>query len=202
MCHRGGDHFTYRGVAKSEGCVRHIYHALNKSSHNAEGLLDVGIYRGAPDGQDANLVSSQQLATAKFALCLDGATIAWRLPGLLRGGQLVMLDDTSPMYGYYYEALQPWVHYVPVSRDAYEDIFNVTRFLIANDHLAQSIADNGREFALQYLTRESALCYTKKMLDTYSSLIRFTPRPPSSRSVSLRDAIAQVDLEQNRTHSN
>ena len=198
MCPRGGHHYTSRGSPKmnrSNECVREIYHAMNQSSLNNDGLLDVGIYLHAPDGQNAPKISSEKLNEAKFALCLDGSTVALRLPELLRSGQLVMLDDTSPMFGYFYAAMQPWVHYVPIARDSFEDIFNVTRFLLANDALAQTIAQAGREFALRYVTPTAAMCYTKRMLDTYASLMMFTPRPLGPRALKMSDVVQSL-LEQ------
>ena len=176
-------------------CARHIYHALNSSSLNKEGLLDVGIYAYAPDGHDAPWTDPKDLAQSKFALCLDGATIAWRLPALLRSGQLVMLDDTSAAIGHWYQALQPWVHYVPIASDSYEDIFNTTKFLIANDDLAQSIAENGRRFARELITPLSSECYIKKMLETYASLMRFTPRPLGPNAIPLTKAVELIESD-------
>ena len=188
-----------RGAKKPKTCVRQTYHAMNGSTLNNAGLLDVGIYSGAPDGKNAPLSNPAELLQAKFVLCLDGSTLAGRLPGLLRAGQLVLRDDTSPLYGHFYEAMRPWVHYVPIARDSFADIFAVTQFLIANDALAEKIALEGQKFALKYTTREAAFCYIKSMLDTFATLMRHTPRPPGRRSVSLQEAIAQLGMEMKRT---
>lgn len=198
MCHRGGEHRTMRGKSK-KGCIRQVFHKLNSSKLNEDGLLDVGIYNNAPDGQNAKIKTKDELLRAKFALSLDGSTLAGRLPALLAGGQVVLLDDTSPLYGHFYQALRPWVHFVPISRESYAEIFTVTRFLIEHDELAQSIAEQGREFALKYTTRKAAICYIQMMLHAYGDLMQYVPRPPGVRSVSLRDAITQLDIEMKRT---
>ena len=52
----------------------------------------------------------------KYQLNIDGTVAAYRLPYLLAGDSLVIKQD-SPYYEHFYSQLEPWVHYVPMSRD-------------------------------------------------------------------------------------
>lgn len=67
-------------------CARQVFHALNHSALNADGVLDVGAYGGGPDLVDvAPYMNASEQAEAKFALNLDGTTYAFRLRHLLEG---------------------------------------------------------------------------------------------------------------------
>ena len=155
----------------------------------------MGIYDNAPDGRNKAWLPPEEFARAKFALVLDGGTTADRLASVLRGGQLVMLEDSSPLFSHYYGALLPWKHYVPVGRDSYHDIFDIARFLIKNDELAKRIAEDGQHFGQTYLNREASECYTKKFLEVLSSLFTYKPRPLGPLAISLREAIELVEAD-------
>ena len=196
MCHRGGPSSPGRGDEPKQPCVRLAYHNLDSSELNNEGLIDVGLYAGAgSDLKPKPQVSRDELAKSKYALVLDGATTANRLPDIMKAGQLVLLEDYSPMFSHFYGAMQPWKHYVPIGRDSYADIFGTVRFLIDNDELARSIAEAGQQFALRYLKRDSSECYTRHMLQTLGRLYRYKPRPLPPSAIMLRQAIELVEKD-------
>ena len=198
MCHRGGASIHLRGPSKKPSCVRAEYHELDRSEKNHDGIIDVGLTGWTPDwvkSQAKEWTDPKDLARAKFALCLDGGTTANRLPALLKGGQLVMLEQTSPLFSHFYAAMQPWVHYVPIGRDSYDDIFDIARILVANDGPARSIAEAGQAFARKYLVREASDCYTKKMLETLGSLVKYPLRPLSPQAITLRKAIELAEAD-------
>ncbi|KAK9845094.1 hypothetical protein WJX74_010503 [Apatococcus lobatus] len=195
MCHRGGPSRPGRGQTEKHPCVRIKYHEIGQSKLNHDGILDVGIYENAPDGKNKAWLHPEDNARAKFALVLDGGTTADRLASVLRGGQLVMLEDDSPLFSHYYAALKPWKHYVPVGRESYDDIFDIARFLVKNDKLARRIAEEGQQFGHKYLTKEASECYTKKFLEVLSSLFTYKPRPLGPLAISLRDAIELVEAD-------
>ena len=63
---------------------------------------------------------------------------------------------------FYYPALKPWVHYVPVGWNGEpEETDNIVQFLRDNDELARTIAANGQRFANEHLNEEGRLCYIK-----------------------------------------
>ncbi len=199
MCHEGGASVHLRGPPKQRNCVREEFHQLDQSPLNHDGILDVGLVGPLPEHiktQAKERLSSAELARAKFALCIDGGTTANRLPALLKGGQLALLEDTSPLFSHFYPAMQPWVHYVPVGRDSYDDIFDTARFLVKNDDIARDIAARGQQFALTYLTAKASMCYTYKFLTTLGSLMTYTPRPLPPQAITLRDAIELVEADQ------
>ena len=67
-------------------CARQVFHALNHSDMNSNGVLDVGAYGGGPDlAPFAPEMNASEQAEAKFALNLDGTTYPFRLRHLLEG---------------------------------------------------------------------------------------------------------------------
>ena len=184
----------WRPGPEKHGCVRFAFHDLDKSELNSDGLLDVGLYSGVEDPKP--WASTEYLNSAKFRLVLDGASIANRLPEVLRNsGQVILLEDFSPNVAHWYAALQPWVHYVPIGRENYEDIFDVLKFLIKHDDLAQNIARQGRDFGLRYLHPVASECYTKKMFQELSALYTYKPRSPGTQAVTLRHALEVVEKD-------
>jgi len=47
---------------------------------------------------------------------VDGTVAAYRLPYLLAGDSVVLKQD-SGYYEHFYNELEPWTHYIPVSAD-------------------------------------------------------------------------------------
>ncbi len=199
MCHRGGLSYTTRGTEKKEACVRAEHHWLgNDSAKHHDGILDVGLVGWLPPwvGTDAkDWMDPAELAKAKYALCLDGGTTANRLSTLLKGGQLAMMEDSSPLFSHFYGALQPWVHYVPIGRDSYDDIFGTARWLTKHDDLARNIAEQGQAFGRKYLTQEASFCYTRKMLEELGQLYTYKPRPLPPQAITLRETVDLVEAD-------
>ncbi|KAL8586490.1 Protein O-glucosyltransferase 1 [Nucella lapillus] len=74
---------------------------------------------------------------------------------------------------FFYPALRPWVHYVPVSKDV-SDARELLQFAMANDQVAKEIAERGRQFIWDHLRMEDVSCYWEKLLKRYAKLIRHT----------------------------
>ncbi len=201
MCHRGGLSIDLRGKQKEAACVRAEFHSLGYDEvKNFDGILDVGLVGWTPDWvkeKPKEWMSPEDLEKAKYALCIDGGSTSGRLPSLLKGGQLVMLEDTSPLFSHFYDALRPWVHYVPVGRESYDDIFGIARWLTKHDNFAHRIAEQGQAFARKYLTQEASMCYTRKMLEELSQLFTYKPRPLPPQAITLREAVnmLQADMD-------
>ena len=76
---------------------------------------------------------------------------------------------------FFYAALKPWVHYVPVSRDL-ADAKDLIRFARENDDAARAIARRGRNFIAQRLRMEDVTCYWRQLLAEYTKLLTFKPK--------------------------
>lgn len=91
----------------------------------------------------------------KFALDIDGNTNAWSglFTKLLMGCCVIKVTSAEGYRQWYYGALEPWVHFVPVRSDM-TDLVEKIEWCRAHLSEAESIARAGRVLALE-LTFES-----------------------------------------------
>jgi len=99
---------------------------------------------------------------------------AYRLPYLLAGGSAVIKQD-STYYEYFYRQLVPWVHYIPLKKDA-SDLLERVQWARDNDEEAKRIADNSARFVQQNLLPDHIYCYMVRLLLEYSGLMVGSPR--------------------------
>merc|ERR1712154_260056 len=64
-------------------------------------------------------------------------------------------------------ALQPWVHFVPISFDL-SDLASHLAWLREHEAEAEMIADAGHSFAQQHLTYEAVLLYVGRLVQRYA----------------------------------
>jgi len=77
---------------------------------------------------------------------------------------------------FFYPALKPWVHFIPVSSSASQkQLGELIRFALANDKLVSKIAARGHEFVWNHLKMTDVECYWKYLLNEYANLLQFTP---------------------------
>lgn len=76
---------------------------------------------------------------------------------------------------FFYLALKPWVHYVPVKQDL-SDVRELLEFAKANPDVMENMAERGQKFILDHLRMEDVSCYWKKLLHQYAKLQKFTPQ--------------------------
>ena len=87
---------------------------------------------------------------------------------LAHSGAVILLQSTT--FRYHFSArLIPWVHYVPLSYSS-GDLIEKIEWLQKHDHLAQQIADNGRNFGKSYLRMEDYFCYVGAALQLVGRL--------------------------------
>ena len=171
-----GAHIPQASQHHPLGCPREEYGKLNSSAENTrEGLMDIGLtYFAEIIGQpNAPYIPMEAQLAYKYVLNLDGFSISARLPWLLANEQVVLKDLHAEYQTFFSDALKPWIHYVPVGTHHYADIFDVVRYLRANQDIAYKIRENGRQFAQQYLSTQARHCYIFKLLTEYASLQRF-----------------------------
>ena len=101
----------------------------------------------------------------RFLISMDGngATCSRVLLALKSNSVLLKYESASKLY--YFDALTPWTHYVPVRR--HEDVERVLRE--ENDHPGafEHVSRAGRCFAEQYLGRDPVEYYTASLLRLY-----------------------------------
>ena len=167
-------------------CARSYYASL--SQHDPEGSkrLDVAPVNVVNDTMDPSLLHGQRLLLAKkgipmadhgeyaYLLDTDGFSSAYKLQMLLSTNSLV-LHHKSPWRAYYYQALHPFVHYIPVWHSSQDDILRLIDWLDSHDDLAQRIAQNAQHFACTHLTQPGRLCYWKRAINEYAKLLDYKP---------------------------
>ncbi|XP_779911.4 protein O-glucosyltransferase 1 [Strongylocentrotus purpuratus] len=76
---------------------------------------------------------------------------------------------------FFYPALKPWVHYIPVKQDL-SDARELIEFAKANQEVAQQVADRGRDFIWNHLRMDDVQCYWKDLLKRYAKLQKYKPK--------------------------
>jgi hypothetical protein len=102
-------------------------------------------------------------------LLLHAAYQAYKLQQLLAVGSVV-LHPASTWRAYFYGALLPYVHYVPLWRAAEDDVLPTLRWLKRHDRVARRIGATGRRLACEHLTQSGRLCYWRRLLRAYGEL--------------------------------
>ncbi|CAL7943446.1 unnamed protein product [Xylocopa violacea] len=75
---------------------------------------------------------------------------------------------------FYYDAMLPWIHYIPVSKDANQTVLEeLIQFAIDNDELSKRIAMRGRDFVWNNLKMWNVTQFWKKLLKKYSKLLTY-----------------------------
>ena len=127
------------------------------------------IAASAPVSRAARYLPMHNHSRWRYLLHLDGHTYSSRLDWLLWSGSVV-LKQRSPWIGWYYGALEPWRHFVPVWDDSADDALSIVRTLRQNDTVAQRIAAAGLAFARANLSRAARCDHWARVLRAYSSL--------------------------------
>ncbi|XP_053981078.1 O-glucosyltransferase rumi homolog [Hylaeus volcanicus] len=75
---------------------------------------------------------------------------------------------------FYYNAMKPWIHYIPVPKDANRTVLEeLIHFAKSNDELSKKIAYRGRDFVWDNLKMSDILQFWKKLLRRYSKLLTY-----------------------------
>jgi len=110
----------------------------------------------------------QDQITHKYLLTLDGNTFASSFRWQLQSNCAIFKQE-SPYIEWYYGALRPYEHYIPIASDL-SDLVEKLTWAKENDEAARAIAESGRAFYLNHLTREDIAVYIYLLLKTYLML--------------------------------
>uniref|UniRef100_A0A6P7F504 Protein O-glucosyltransferase 2-like n=1 Tax=Diabrotica virgifera virgifera TaxID=50390 RepID=A0A6P7F504_DIAVI len=120
-------------------------------------------------GPKAEHVSFFEFFRYKYQLGIDGTVAPYRMPYLLAGGSL-LFKPKSKYFEYYYQDLEPNVHYIPLKEDI-SDLVDKLKWAIDNDEKAKEIAQNGQAFANDNLLPKNIFCYHFHLFNEFSKII-------------------------------
>lgn len=117
-------------------------------------------------------VSEEWHMKYKYLPVLDGfmCTYPGYLWRLLSGS--VSFKQESREMQYFYSALRPYEHYVPIANDM-SDLVEKVEWARAHDDECKAIAERARDFCLDYCMIEDVYAYLYAVLAQYASLQRF-----------------------------
>jgi hypothetical protein len=124
----------------------------------------------------------QQQFNSRFLISMDGngATCS-RVAVALKSNSVLMKYDSEDVL-FYFRALQPWLHFVPVSNDS--DIDRILDLEAESPDQFEGIAHDGRTFAETYLTREALGVYMVNLLLLYRNCFHDGVSPSAGAVVS------------------
>ncbi len=129
------------------------------------------VWNAVPQGQ---FMTHEEQVGYKYQIIVDGLFTTY--PGdrwRLLSDSVVFMHESE--YGHwFYEALIPWIHYVPVKSDL-SDLVEKLEMMRQQPLLGRQLAANAREFAQNYLMSEHIAIYCYKTLLKYASLQKFNP---------------------------
>ena len=109
------------------------------------------------------LTYQQQIDKWKYLIDFKGRGWSARTKVLLNSPRIVFIVDRE-YEEFWYQYIQPWVHYVPVKADL-SDLEKNYEKIESDIELQEYIKTNQAEFAKKYLTKEVALLRIKKIID-------------------------------------
>lgn len=110
----------------------------------------------------------------RYLFNFRGVAASFRFKHLFLCDSLVYHVDDKWLE-FFYAALKPWVHYIPVGRDLRE-ARDLIQFALENDDVAKAIARRGRNFIAKHLRMEDVTCYWRELLTQYTRLLKFKPK--------------------------
>ena len=167
-------------------------------------LCDAGFYKFHKDAtewlrheiQSSGLlrprVSSEEMTrTTKFTMLLNGnGPTASRSVREFGAGTMTFMAQ-FPDREYWYDAIQPYVHYLPVSRDL-EDLIAKLQWAKVHNLESFHIAQEATRFKNAMLTNECVVsCHWAQKLSQYAALLRYRPS-------AARVGASQVELNRHQ----
>lgn len=142
-------------------------------SHSRPDLLEAEYTKNQAWKSDADTLGyppakelkHEEFCQYKYLFNFRGVAASFRLRHLFLCGSLV-LHVGSDWIEFFYDRLEPWYHYIPISTDLNE-VEQMLLFAQNNDRLMSKIARQGRDFIWNSLTMENIEGYWKELLLEY-----------------------------------
>ena len=100
------------------------------------------------------LTLEEQVKRARFLIDVEGAGYSARSKLLMHCPRVLLIQEQR-FREYWFTQLEPWKHFVPISKD-FSDLKEIVHRLLNDPELERYILANQMEFAKQYLTSTSA----------------------------------------------
>jgi len=110
----------------------------------------------------------------RYVVSSDGFSATAKYEKMYTMGSLV-LKSRSACFGWFYDTMKPYKHYVPLFVKHLADIFDVVKWLREHDKEAEAIAKAGTERASKILSKEARMCFWKTLIDEIASLQTYRP---------------------------
>jgi protein glucosyltransferase len=124
----------------------------------------------------ASEVSFEDHCKYKYLYNFRGVAASFRFKHILLCKSLVFHVGNEWME-FFYPALKPWIHYVPVEANATkEKLEELLDFIIKHDDIAKEIAENGYNVIWNNLKLSDVTCYWRKLLKKYAALLTYQPQ--------------------------
>src|SRR5579872_1240329 len=111
----------------------------------------------------------EELMLYKYQIFIDGNVSAYSASGWKFFTNSLIFKPESQWIQWYYGALKPYVHYIPIKEDL-ADLVEKVQWARDHDGEAKALAKNCREFALTHLTLPDNLLYLYWAISQYSHL--------------------------------
>ncbi|GAB6022285.1 hypothetical protein CHUAL_006411 [Chamberlinius hualienensis] len=111
----------------------------------------------------------------KYLFNYRGVAASFRFKHLFLCKSLV-LHVGNDWLEFFYPALKPWVHYIPLSSSSAaqkQKLKDILQFVKENDKIAEEIAEAGFNFIRNRLTLKEVTCYWRRLIRNYSKLLKF-----------------------------
>lgn len=120
------------------------------------------------NGYMGSYVSLKDHPKYKYLISVDaGCASTPRLPIILHSNSVVFKDNNNSIL-WFYKALKPYEHFIPVKRDL-SDLLVQIDWAKAHDEECKKISENARKLAADVLTEESIYLYLYRLLEAYSN---------------------------------
>ncbi len=118
----------------------------------------------------ASFVSIDKQIAFKYQLLIDGNSCAYSRAYWQLFSNCVVLKQASDSIQWYYRALQPYVHYIPIKTDM-SDLVDVVLWAIDHDAQAEAMSKEAQSFAHNNLTNFRIMQYLYLLLKEYAKLL-------------------------------
>jgi protein glucosyltransferase len=109
----------------------------------------------------------------KYLFNFRGVAASFRFKHLFLCKSLV-LHVGEEWVEFFYSALKPWVHYIPVATDL-SNVEELLKFCRENDSIAREIAKRGFQFVRDHLKMADITSYWRSLLTAYHALMQWAP---------------------------
>ena len=136
-------------------------------------LFSSGLYdtNTIPVLYQTDKVKEEEHLKYKYLISLDGNTCAWSRPVWIMLSNSVLVKQETPRIQWFYSAIKPYIHYVPVQEDI-SDIFERIEWMKTHDSELQQISQNAQNFVKNNLMPEQIEAQTALILNEYSKLFK------------------------------